>query len=110
MKTGKKPIAVPVAFVVRDFRGARLYLASIHTGNGMRWHSDKAQAMALEPGDALSIAERASKHWGTECAVIDAQGNMSRKAAEPIALSPIAITESGKAKIAAHLASRKGAS
>lgn len=67
MDTGKKP----ALFVVRDFRGSRLYLASQHHGHGMRWTTDAAKALALSTDDAMSAADRASREWGARCACVD---------------------------------------
>lgn len=91
--SGTKPINVPVAFIVRDFRGARLFLESVHRGNGFRWVADRSRACALEPSDALALCERASREYGAKCAVIDAQGNM----AQPIAVRDFALYEAAKA-------------
>lgn len=82
---GTKPKDV---LIVRDFRGTRLFLASLHINQGMRWTVDKAVAQRFQPDEALAVSERASREWGTKCAVIDATGTMLRKAAPATKRTP----------------------
>lgn len=89
MDTGRKP----ALFVVRDFRGSRLYLQSQHAGNGMRWTTDAAKALALSTDDAMSAADRASREWGARCACVDTiTGTIVAPAAAQSTIKPIGLT------------------
>ena len=75
--SGTKPVK-PSNIIARDFRGARLYLESLHSSNGMCWTNNQRSAMRLDMGAALQVCERASREWGTKCAVLDSAGNLAQ--------------------------------
>jgi hypothetical protein len=68
----------PTVLIVRDFRGSRLFLAEVTHGKGFRWISDSHKAMKFSAEEALAICERASREWGTQCAVLDTEGNLAQ--------------------------------
>jgi hypothetical protein len=70
----------PSNVVVRDFRGTRIYLESLHASKGMLWHTDQSRAMRFEHSDALRVCEKASREWGTKCAVLDMTGTLAQPA------------------------------
>ena len=76
--SGTKPVK-PSNIIARDFRGSRLYLESLHSSNGMRWTSNQRSAMRLDMDAALQVCERASREWGTKCAVLDSAGNLAQR-------------------------------
>ena len=73
--SGTKP-SKPSNAIAREFRGVRLYLASVHPGRGMRWLANKTKAAKFLMPEALAICARASREWGTQCAVLDSHGNL----------------------------------
>lgn len=64
----------PINLIARSFRGATLFLASQHTGNGSRWVADIKSAAKFEPQQAMTIAAKASREWGAVCHVTDLEG------------------------------------
>lgn len=78
MTTGKKPALVPQYVIVREFRGARLYLATTYTGRGYRWVNDRKAALPMTLDAAMNTVEAASRDWGTACAVLDTDDNLLR--------------------------------
>ena len=68
--SGTQP-SKPSNIIAREFRGARLYLHSVHAGRGMRWLADKTKAAKFLMPEALTICDRASRKWGTQCAVLE---------------------------------------
>ena len=87
MTNGTKPTTI----VVRAFRGQQLYLRSVHTGNGMHWTNDQARALKLDMDAALAVSERASREWGTQCAVEDSTGTLARDANSDAAANALSI-------------------
>ena len=73
----------PSNIIAREFRGARLYLHSVHAGRGMRWLADKTKAAKFLMPEALTICDRASREWGTQCAVLDTAGNLAQRINAP---------------------------
>lgn len=80
MSNGKKPVLATFN-VVRDFRGARLYLQGMFQGNGYRWIADQSRAQVFALDAAMQAVERASRDWGTACAVLDTNGQLAQTAA-----------------------------
>ena len=80
--SGTQP-SKPSNIIAREFRGARLYLKSVHAGRGMRWLADKTKAAKFLMPEALTICERASREWGTQCAVLDSAGNLAQRINAP---------------------------
>ena len=76
--SGTQP-SKPSNIIAREFRGVRLYLKSVHAGRGMRWLADKTKAAKFLMPEALTICERASGEWGTQCAVLDNAGNLAHR-------------------------------
>ena len=80
--SGTQP-SKPSNIIAREFRGARLYLKSVHAGRGMRWLADKTKAAKFLMPEALTICERASREWGIQCAVLDSAGNLAQRINAP---------------------------
>lgn len=82
--TGTKPALVVGQFiVVRSFRGAQLVLKSYTpAGNSFHWTSKRDEAMVLTQAEALTIADRASREYGAQCAALDADGTLLQPARE----------------------------
>ena len=76
--SGTKP-SKPSNIIAREFRGVRLYLHSVHAGRGMHWLADKTKAAKFLMPEALTICDRASREWGTQCAVLDSAGNLAQR-------------------------------
>ena len=81
MSGTKPPLSASRAMhiIVREFRGSRLYLASVAAHKGMHWTDDKAKSLKLTAEEALQISERASREWGAACAVLDSEGNLAQR-------------------------------
>ena len=77
--SGSKPA---LFYVVREFRGQRLFLASVHAGNGSRFVADKKSATRFARDVAMAISKKVSRDVGTVCIVVGGDGEMLEPAAE----------------------------
>lgn len=73
--------------VTRAFRGNQLFLSAVHAGAGFHWVADRSAAMRVSHTDAMALVAKAARHWGADCAALDAIGQLSQpaEAVKPVA-------------------------